>query len=148
RRRPDRRSRFGTTARPVGTTSASRLAEDHRQTPLASLAGRAPATPPRRADPPRSPPVRRGLTSRLDSASGGRRPDDGGRASRGALRPGPGRTFMSSNHGKTCAREELMKLSVFLMGDRNGTYADMADQVSMAEELGFHGVWLGERHLK
>src|ERR1043165_5588448 len=39
-----------------------------------------------------------------------------------------------------------MKFSGFLMGDRDGTYADMGDQVCEAESLGFHGVWLAERH--
>src|SRR5215212_2582851 len=33
------------------------------------------------------------------------------------------------------------------MGDRTATYHDMADQVRLADELGFHGVWLAERHL-
>jgi alkanesulfonate monooxygenase SsuD/methylene tetrahydromethanopterin reductase-like flavin-dependent oxidoreductase (luciferase family) len=33
------------------------------------------------------------------------------------------------------------------MGDRTGTYHDMADQVRLADALGFEGVWLGERHL-
>jgi alkanesulfonate monooxygenase SsuD/methylene tetrahydromethanopterin reductase-like flavin-dependent oxidoreductase (luciferase family) len=40
-----------------------------------------------------------------------------------------------------------VKFSVFLMGDRTATYHDMAAQVSRIDELGFHGVWLGERHL-
>jgi alkanesulfonate monooxygenase SsuD/methylene tetrahydromethanopterin reductase-like flavin-dependent oxidoreductase (luciferase family) len=40
-----------------------------------------------------------------------------------------------------------MKLGVFLMGDRTGSYHDMVEQVCRADELGFHGVWLAERHL-
>ena len=40
-----------------------------------------------------------------------------------------------------------MKSSIFLMGDRTGTYHDMAAQVRLADELGFSGVWLAERHL-
>lgn len=40
-----------------------------------------------------------------------------------------------------------MKASIFLMGDRTGTYHDMASQVRQADELGFTGVWLAERHL-
>jgi alkanesulfonate monooxygenase SsuD/methylene tetrahydromethanopterin reductase-like flavin-dependent oxidoreductase (luciferase family) len=40
-----------------------------------------------------------------------------------------------------------MKLSIFLMGDRTGTYHDMAAQVRRADELGLWGVWLAERHL-
>lgn len=40
-----------------------------------------------------------------------------------------------------------MKLGMFLMGDRTGTYHDMAAQVCRAEALGFHSVWLAERHL-
>lgn len=41
----------------------------------------------------------------------------------------------------------MLRLSIFLMGDRNGTYHDMAAQVRYADELGFRGVWLAERHL-
>lgn len=40
-----------------------------------------------------------------------------------------------------------MRLSIFLMGDRNGTYHDIAAQVRQADALGFRGVWLAERHL-
>jgi alkanesulfonate monooxygenase SsuD/methylene tetrahydromethanopterin reductase-like flavin-dependent oxidoreductase (luciferase family) len=39
-----------------------------------------------------------------------------------------------------------MKLSIFLMGDRDGMYHDIAAQVRQADELGFWGVWLAERH--
>lgn len=40
-----------------------------------------------------------------------------------------------------------MRISLFLMGDRGGTYHDLIMQVRMADELGFLGVWLAERHL-
>lgn len=39
-----------------------------------------------------------------------------------------------------------MKFSVFLMGDRTGTYHDVAEQVCRAEALGFDRVWIAERH--
>lgn len=39
-----------------------------------------------------------------------------------------------------------MKFSFFLMGTRNGTYADIVEQVAMADELDFDGVWLAERY--
>ncbi|APR85078.1 Alkanal monooxygenase alpha chain [Minicystis rosea] len=39
-----------------------------------------------------------------------------------------------------------MKLSVFLMGTRGGSYFDIVDQVVEADALGFSGVWLAERH--
>jgi len=39
-----------------------------------------------------------------------------------------------------------MKLSVFLMGTRGGSYFDVIDQVVEADALGFSGVWLAERH--
>jgi alkanesulfonate monooxygenase SsuD/methylene tetrahydromethanopterin reductase-like flavin-dependent oxidoreductase (luciferase family) len=39
-----------------------------------------------------------------------------------------------------------MKLSVFLMGTRGGSYFDIVDQVVEADALGFWGVWLAERH--
>jgi len=42
--------------------------------------------------------------------------------------------------------QDPMRFSVFLMGDRTGTYHDMAAQVCRAEALGFEGVWLAERH--
>jgi alkanesulfonate monooxygenase SsuD/methylene tetrahydromethanopterin reductase-like flavin-dependent oxidoreductase (luciferase family) len=40
-----------------------------------------------------------------------------------------------------------MKFSIFLMGDATGTYHDMVEEVALAEDLGFCGAWLGERHL-
>lgn len=39
-----------------------------------------------------------------------------------------------------------MKLSIFLMGTRDGSYFDIVDQVVEADALGFSGVWLAERH--
>ena len=39
-----------------------------------------------------------------------------------------------------------MKLSIFLMGTRDGTYFDIVDQVVEADALGFSGVWLAERY--
>jgi alkanesulfonate monooxygenase SsuD/methylene tetrahydromethanopterin reductase-like flavin-dependent oxidoreductase (luciferase family) len=39
-----------------------------------------------------------------------------------------------------------MKLSIFLMGTRDGSYFDIVDQVVEADALGFGGVWLAERH--
>jgi alkanesulfonate monooxygenase SsuD/methylene tetrahydromethanopterin reductase-like flavin-dependent oxidoreductase (luciferase family) len=39
-----------------------------------------------------------------------------------------------------------MKVSVFLMGTRGGSYFDVVDQVVEADALGFWGVWLAERH--
>jgi alkanesulfonate monooxygenase SsuD/methylene tetrahydromethanopterin reductase-like flavin-dependent oxidoreductase (luciferase family) len=39
-----------------------------------------------------------------------------------------------------------MKFSIFLMGTRGGSYADIVDQVIEADALGFGGVWLAERH--
>ena len=39
-----------------------------------------------------------------------------------------------------------MKLGIFLMGSRDSTYADAIDQVIEADDLGFDGVWLAERH--
>lgn len=41
-----------------------------------------------------------------------------------------------------------MKLSVFLMGTRDGSYFDVVDQVVEADALGFSGVWLAERHFE
>jgi alkanesulfonate monooxygenase SsuD/methylene tetrahydromethanopterin reductase-like flavin-dependent oxidoreductase (luciferase family) len=40
-----------------------------------------------------------------------------------------------------------MKLGIFMMGDATGTYHDMVHQASLADNLGFHSVWLAERHL-
>jgi alkanesulfonate monooxygenase SsuD/methylene tetrahydromethanopterin reductase-like flavin-dependent oxidoreductase (luciferase family) len=40
-----------------------------------------------------------------------------------------------------------MAFDIFLMGDRTGSYHDMIGQVCRAEQLDFHRVWLGERHL-
>lgn len=39
-----------------------------------------------------------------------------------------------------------MKLSIFLMGTRDGSYFDIVDQVVEADDLGFSGVWLAERY--
>jgi alkanesulfonate monooxygenase SsuD/methylene tetrahydromethanopterin reductase-like flavin-dependent oxidoreductase (luciferase family) len=39
-----------------------------------------------------------------------------------------------------------MKLGIFLMGSKDGSYFDIVDQVVEADELGFNGVWLAERH--
>jgi alkanesulfonate monooxygenase SsuD/methylene tetrahydromethanopterin reductase-like flavin-dependent oxidoreductase (luciferase family) len=39
-----------------------------------------------------------------------------------------------------------MKLSIFLMGTKGGSYFDVVDQVVEADALGFAGVWLAERH--
>jgi len=39
-----------------------------------------------------------------------------------------------------------LKLGIFLMGSRDSTYADAIDQVIEADDLGFDGVWLAERH--
>jgi alkanesulfonate monooxygenase SsuD/methylene tetrahydromethanopterin reductase-like flavin-dependent oxidoreductase (luciferase family) len=39
-----------------------------------------------------------------------------------------------------------MKLGIFLMGSKNGSYFDVLDQVAEADALGFDGVWLAERH--
>lgn len=39
-----------------------------------------------------------------------------------------------------------MRLSVFLMGTRDGSYFDVVDQVVEADALGFWGVWLAERY--
>ncbi len=39
-----------------------------------------------------------------------------------------------------------MKLDVFLMGSKDGTYRQFVDQVVLAEELGLDGAWLAERH--
>lgn len=41
-----------------------------------------------------------------------------------------------------------MKLSVFLMGSRGGSYLDVVDQCVEADALGFAGVWLAERHFQ
>jgi alkanesulfonate monooxygenase SsuD/methylene tetrahydromethanopterin reductase-like flavin-dependent oxidoreductase (luciferase family) len=41
-----------------------------------------------------------------------------------------------------------MRFGFFIMGTRSGTYQDILEQVQMAEELGFNGVWLGERHFE
>src|SRR5262245_52253225 len=41
----------------------------------------------------------------------------------------------------------FMAFDIFLMGDLTGTYHDMIAQVCRAEQLHFHRVWLGERHL-
>jgi len=40
-----------------------------------------------------------------------------------------------------------MAFDIFLMGDLTGSYHDMIAQVCRAEQLDFHRVWLGERHL-
>jgi len=39
-----------------------------------------------------------------------------------------------------------MKVSIFLMGTRGGSYFDIVDQCVEADALGFSGVWLAERH--
>jgi alkanesulfonate monooxygenase SsuD/methylene tetrahydromethanopterin reductase-like flavin-dependent oxidoreductase (luciferase family) len=39
-----------------------------------------------------------------------------------------------------------MKLGIFLMGSKNGSYFDVLDQVVEADALGYDGVWLPERH--
>jgi len=39
-----------------------------------------------------------------------------------------------------------MKLSLFVMGTRTGSYQDIVAQVRRAERAGFYGVWLAERH--
>ncbi len=39
-----------------------------------------------------------------------------------------------------------MKIGVFLMGSRDSSYFDIVDQVVEADDLGFDGVWLAERH--
>src|SRR5262249_48059448 len=44
-------------------------------------------------------------------------------------------------------RGGFMAFDIFLMGDLTGSYHDMIAQVCRAEQLDFHRVWLGERHL-
>jgi alkanesulfonate monooxygenase SsuD/methylene tetrahydromethanopterin reductase-like flavin-dependent oxidoreductase (luciferase family) len=39
-----------------------------------------------------------------------------------------------------------MKIGVFLMGSRDSSYFHIVDQVVEADDLGFDGVWLAERH--
>lgn len=41
-----------------------------------------------------------------------------------------------------------MRFGLFIMGTQAGTYQDILEQVQIAEELGFDGVWLGERHFE
>ena len=41
-----------------------------------------------------------------------------------------------------------MRFGWFVMGTESGTYQDILEQVQIAEELGFDGVWLGERHFE
>ncbi len=41
-----------------------------------------------------------------------------------------------------------MRFGWFVMGTESGTYQDILEQVQLAEELGFEGVWLGERHFE
>jgi len=42
----------------------------------------------------------------------------------------------------------VMRFGLFIMGTESGTYQDILEQVQVAEELGFDGVWLGERHFE
>jgi alkanesulfonate monooxygenase SsuD/methylene tetrahydromethanopterin reductase-like flavin-dependent oxidoreductase (luciferase family) len=39
-----------------------------------------------------------------------------------------------------------MRVGIFLMGSRDGSYFDIVDQVVEADDLGYGGVWLAERH--
>lgn len=41
-----------------------------------------------------------------------------------------------------------MRFGLFIMGTESGTYQDILEQVQIAEEFGFEGVWLGERHFE
>lgn len=41
-----------------------------------------------------------------------------------------------------------MQFGLFVMGTESGTYQDILEQVQTAEQLGFNGVWLGERHFE